>query len=192
MSIMHIRSADRSLIIAKFRMPAFWSCRNTTKTMEISFWQASEKIPHFVWFRPSEKNWNTRHGRKASSFWRFNSIISILCAASAEPKSAGKVRISNAKTAIAEADIWIWHRTLDRNAWIALRKIRKTNNGKVNDRVVVFMWWAIIASRIEVGNYKEGCIYMVRLSGWVPPAGVHEDPAKTVTFTKAARVLEVI
>lgn len=30
--------------------------RNTTKTMEISFWQASEKIPHFVWFRPSEKN----------------------------------------------------------------------------------------------------------------------------------------
>lgn len=26
---------------------------------------------------------------------------------------------------------------------------------------------------------------MVRLSGRVPPAGVHEDPAKTVTFTKS-------
>ena len=31
------------------------------------------------------------------------------------------------------------YQNLDRNAWIALRKIRKTNNGKVNDRVVVFM-----------------------------------------------------
>ena len=189
---MHIRSADGSLITAKNKMPVFWSFRNTTKTMEISFWQALEKIPHFDWFRPFVRSSSTRHGRKASSFWRFNTIISILCAASAEQKSAGKVRISNAKTAIAAADIWIWHRTLDRNAWIVLRRIRKTNNGKVNDRVVVFMWWAIIASRIEVGNYKEGSIYMVRLSGWVPPAGVHEDPAKTVTFTKAARVLEVI
>ena len=33
---------------------------------------------------------------------------------------------------------------------------------------------------------------MVPLSGRVPPAGVHEDPAKTVTSMEAARVLEVI
>ena len=185
MSIMHIRSADGSLITAKNKMPVFWSFRNTTKTMEISFWQASEKIPHFDSFRPFGRSSSTRHGRKASSFWRFNSIISILCAVSVEPKFAEKEPTSSVSMVTAAADIWTWPRTLGRNASIALRRIRKTNNGKVNDRVVVFMWWAIIASRIEVGNYKEGSIYMVRLSGWVPPAGVHENPAKTVTSRRS-------
>ena len=41
-------------------------------------------------------------------------------------------------------------------------------------------------------NHRESRIYRVLLSGRVPPAGVHEDPAKTVTSMEAARVLEVI
>lgn len=89
----------------KNKMPVFWSFRNTTKTMEISFWQASEKIPHLDSFRPFGRSSSTRHGRKASLFWRFNSIISILCAVSVEPKFAEKEPTSSVSTVTAAADI---------------------------------------------------------------------------------------
>ena len=63
------------------------------------------KIPHFDSFRPFGRSSSTRHGRKASSFWRFNSIISILCAVSVEPKFAEKEPTSSVSTATAAADI---------------------------------------------------------------------------------------
>ena len=105
MTIMHISSADRSLTTAKSRMPVCWFCRNTTKIMEILSWQALGNIPLSVWFRPFARSSNIRHGRKASLFWKFNSIIQVLYAADAEQKSTEKVQISSAKTVIAAADI---------------------------------------------------------------------------------------